>query len=547
MKPLYVIFLAWALLASCPEVAGQAWHDVKEMEVEMLPDLNVPRHAHTLAYVGGELTVIGGHTTGFIPTATAEYYSDGKWHLLDTFFPHDFGFGVVMPSEEVLVGGGCAGPFGEGQTPGVELYNPAAHTFTPLPIMDQRRARPGAALLSDGTVVVSGNWYYADYISTYAVPGGPTTIRRALRQQVSPLILQTAPDNAAILSAVSAQNEEQEPMVERLHGDMFEVPLLREWEGWTLPDGCRMEQLFIGDETVGGYAWLFPAIRKADGQPGVIKVIGEEFSVLETEQPLPRVGPDGEELYRYPYLLADRARKCAWLVHSVPGKERMYVIRVDYETALRGGKAPVTLYRADLPEGVLAPVNMNPVLLPGGRIAIAGGLPTEENYYPAAAAFILHTEQVAKTANFPWPVLLILFCLLGGWGLFLLLRKPGARRPEVEAVPERSDLLTRITDVVEQKRLYLVKDLKIADIARELGTNATYISACINGQLNVSFPEFIARYRVEYAQKLMREHPELPSVEVWEESGFNNEKTFFRCFRAQTGMSPAEWKKSAGH
>ena len=87
--------------------------------------------------------------------------------------------------------------------------------------------------------------------------------------------------------------------------------------------------------------------------------------------------------------------------------------------------------------------------------------------------------------------------------------------------------------------------LTMKDIARELGTNATYISACINGQLGVSFPELIARYRVEYAQELMRKNPEMPSVEVWEESGFNNEKTFFRCVRAQAGMTPAEWRKSA--
>ena len=63
---------------------------VNEMAVERLPDLNVPRSAHVAACVGGELTVIGGHTTGFVPTATAEYYRDGAWHLAETIFPHDF-------------------------------------------------------------------------------------------------------------------------------------------------------------------------------------------------------------------------------------------------------------------------------------------------------------------------------------------------------------------------------------------------------------------------------------------------------------------------
>ena len=56
--------------------------DIVRLQVERLPDLNVPRAGHQLFYVNGELTVAGGHTDGFVPTPTAEYYKDGKWHLL---------------------------------------------------------------------------------------------------------------------------------------------------------------------------------------------------------------------------------------------------------------------------------------------------------------------------------------------------------------------------------------------------------------------------------------------------------------------------------
>lgn len=295
MKRLTVISLALLLSACAPQPNGvQAVGDVLQMTVERLPDLNVPRNAHTAAFVNGELTVIGGHTTGFIPTNTAEYYRDGAWHLIDTYFPHDYGFGVVLSPEEILVGGGCAEAFGEGQTQGVELYSALTHSFTPLPIMDQRRTRPTAARLTDGTVLISGNWYYADYTSTYSVTGSPATIRRSALQRVSPYIFQTSPDNAIIFSSAGTEDEKLEPIAERLQGEPFEVPLLQEWEDWTPLDGGQMSQFFIGDEAVGGYAWLFPAIRKADGQPGLIKVIGEDFSVLETERPLSLEGPEGE-------------------------------------------------------------------------------------------------------------------------------------------------------------------------------------------------------------------------------------------------------------
>lgn len=50
-----------------------------KMEVQRLPDLNIPRAGHAVFVVNGELTVVGGHTSGFVPTATAEYYSGGEW------------------------------------------------------------------------------------------------------------------------------------------------------------------------------------------------------------------------------------------------------------------------------------------------------------------------------------------------------------------------------------------------------------------------------------------------------------------------------------
>lgn len=52
------------------------------IEADRLPALNIPRAGHQLFIVNGEPTVVGGHSTNFKPTATAEYFKDGQWHLL---------------------------------------------------------------------------------------------------------------------------------------------------------------------------------------------------------------------------------------------------------------------------------------------------------------------------------------------------------------------------------------------------------------------------------------------------------------------------------
>ena len=577
---LSVLLLACGIPGRAGNDVGRAGNDVIPMTVERLPDLNVPRSGHVLAYVDGELTVIGGHTTGFVPTATAEFYRDGRWQLVETLFPHDFGFGVVLPSQEVLVGGGCAEAFGIGQTFGVELYNPRTHGFAPLPILDRRRTRASAARLSDGTLAVAGNWYAEDAIATYSPESGGRLLRESSQERVTPFILQSASNNALILSSAGARGDTLAAVVDRLRDGSFEVPLLQEWEHLMRPNGQQMSQFFIGDETVGGYAWLLPAIRKTDGQPGLIKVVGEEFSVLETERPLLAEGLEGEALDPYPLLLADKEQEFAWLIQWVDGSSRIFVTRVGYGEALRGGRAPVTFYRAELPDGCLAPMEVPVALLPGGRIALVGGRTGYDEYHPVATALILHTEPMPREAGIPWKLLgLICGLLTGALAVFVGWRirrrfvshsgldpeSPGdkagmadqvghdgsqqvgddgrmAGHDELRQPGGAADLLSRIVALMEKEELFRQKGLKVSDLATRLGTNATYISACLNGQAGKNFPEFVNDYRLRCAQQLMTTNPDMLLAEVAEESGFSNEQSFFRTFKARTGLTPQEWK-----
>lgn len=550
MKRPIVISLAILLAACAPKTTGvQAAGDVLEMSVERLPDLNVPRNAHTAAFVNGELTVIGGHTTGFVLTQTAEYYCDGAWHLIDTFFPHDFGFGEVLPSEEVLVGGGCAEAFGVGRTFGVELYNPVSHSFSPLPIMDQRRARASVARLSNGALVMSGNWYADDYISTYSPASGGTAVRKSEWQRANPYILQTSPDNAIILSCISNHDEKLDAMVERLQGDPFEVPLLREWDNWFRPNGQQTGQFFIGDEAVGGYAWLIPATRKEDGQLGLIKVVGESFSVLETEKPITVEGPEGEAFSQYAFLLSDKASQCAWIIRTMERTGCIYVFKVGYGQALRGGKAPVDVYRADLPDGCLAPMEATPALLPGGRIALVGGRTGYDEYHPSATAYILHTEPVPAKRSRAWwlgllsGILCALALVLISWRLQVV----SAKKKKAEEVEQGealfTDMMTRIRALMEEKELFRKPDLKVEDLAAELGTNVAYVRGCIGGAYGGTFSDFVNEYRIRYVQRLLLANPTAKITALAEDAGFSSNATFYRHFTACTGLSPAAWLK----
>ena len=130
MKLLVACLLLMAMLSgegTAQQVSALDCEAVR-IEIEQLPDLNIPRYGHCIFFANGELTVVGGHTTGFVPTPTAEYFSDGAWHTVPMAYTHDHGMAVPMKSGKVLVCGGANEPLGIGQTYTAEWYDPATHT-----------------------------------------------------------------------------------------------------------------------------------------------------------------------------------------------------------------------------------------------------------------------------------------------------------------------------------------------------------------------------------------------------------------------------------
>ena len=102
--------------------------------------------------------------------------------------------------------------------------------------------------------------------------------------------------------------------------------------------------------------------------------------------------------------------------------------------------------------------------------------------------------------------------------------------------------MLRICQLMNEEQPFLNSELKISDIASRLGTNVSYVSACINRQKGNSFNQFVNNYRINYAKKLLRHNPDKKISEVWTASGFANETSFFRTFKTLTGMTPTEWK-----
>ena len=91
---------------------------------------------------------------------------------------------------------------------------------------------------------------------------------------------------------------------------------------------------------------------------------------------------------------------------------------------------------------------------------------------------------------------------------------------------------------------FTLPGLTIEDLAGALCTNRTYIAGYIKSVYHVTFREWIADLRIEYAKRMMSEHPEMTVGAISEASGFLSLSYFSRIFTEKENISPAKWKRT---
>jgi len=239
-----------------------------QIEAVRLPDLNIPRADHSLFCVNGEPTVVGGHTSGFVPTATAEYYRNGKWHQISTVYTHDNGFCLPLRSGQVLIGGGHAEPLGIGHTYSVEMYDPETHSFRGFGCLDTKRCFASAAQLESGQVVISGNWYQgADNVEMFDGHKSFVRQKEVSQQRSRPFILPISKDDALIFSGVDKRDEPFDTIVvDRLQGAPLRVPLLDRWKPLDGVEDRIYDAYFVGEREKCIYSYLLPVEDKGREQ-----------------------------------------------------------------------------------------------------------------------------------------------------------------------------------------------------------------------------------------------------------------------------------------
>lgn len=112
------------------------------------------------------------------------------------------------------------------------------------------------------------------------------------------------------------------------------------------------------------------------------------------------------------------------------------------------------------------------------------------------------------------------------------------------ALEERSK--SENTDITGRMIQYIMEHYKeqitLESLAHALHVNKYYLSHLFADRLQMGFRRYLNQIRLEHAMYAISTTEE-PITRIWEESGFNSQRSFNRIFLEETGMTPLEYRK----
>jgi len=150
---------------------------------------------------------------------------------------------------------------------------------------------------------------------------------------------------------------------------------------------------------------------------------------------------------------------------------------------------------------------------------------------------------------FVLPVALVIY-----WIAFKLIRHPEIIRSLAKVIDttakyEKSSLTKEqgiayrdsIRNYMVNQKPYLNNELKLNDLGEALDIHPHHLSQVLNDQFNLSFFDFVNKYRVEEAKMRFKQKDAETILQIAYEVGFNNKASFNNYFKKITKQTPSQF------
>ena len=115
---------------------------------------------------------------------------------------------------------------------------------------------------------------------------------------------------------------------------------------------------------------------------------------------------------------------------------------------------------------------------------------------------------------------------------------------DVIPVAHEYPFVDSFSQLMEVEKAYLNPEISIVEVARQIGTNRSYLSDFLNHNCNSTFIDYVNNLRLEYAERLMKEDSNISIEAISISSGFNSLSTFRRAFSKKYGSTPSKYRNN---
>jgi len=107
------------------------------------------------------------------------------------------------------------------------------------------------------------------------------------------------------------------------------------------------------------------------------------------------------------------------------------------------------------------------------------------------------------------------------------------------------ETLPKLMEKIEKDKVYLDPNLTLQKLSQELNIHRNHLSQIVNVEFNMKFKDFLNKYRIEEAKKLLvsPDYERETILNVAYDSGFNSKSVFNTAFKKFTGKTPSKYRK----
>lgn len=109
------------------------------------------------------------------------------------------------------------------------------------------------------------------------------------------------------------------------------------------------------------------------------------------------------------------------------------------------------------------------------------------------------------------------------------------------------EMAQKVVAKMLKSRAYLEPDITLYKLAESLSILPRDLSLLINRHFGINFYEFINKYRIEEAKKMLLapEHKNTTITDIYLDVGFNSKSVFYTFFKKFEGVTPSKYRQSA--